>query len=116
MNNNLILKDTNIVEQIKNNIKDDLSKIKLNFKKNILVPLNLYNLEEHLTELKSYTNFEISDIIDLITIDYLFFFSYSINKFEFCKTYNFRNFEKWHKNKTSIYIQDFRCDDTHINL
>ena len=74
MNNNLILKDTNIVEQIKNNIKDDLSKIKLNFKKNILVPLNLYNLEEHLTELKSYTNFEISDIIDLITIDYLFFF------------------------------------------
>ena len=30
MNNNLNLKDTNIIEQIKNNIKDDLTNIKIN--------------------------------------------------------------------------------------
>ena len=78
MNNNLNLKDTNIIEQIKNSIKEDLSNIKSNYKNKIIVPLNLYDLNEHLIEFQNYNNDKNNDIIDLITIDYLFFFRTAI--------------------------------------
>ena len=78
MNNNLNLKDTNIIEQIKNSIKEDLSNIKSNYKNKIIVPLNLYDLNEHLIEFQNYNNDKSNDITDLITIDYLFFFRTAI--------------------------------------
>ena len=74
MNNNLNLKDTNIIEQIKNNIKDDLTNIKINYQKKIIIPANIYDLNEHLIEFLNYNKDNNSDIIDLVTIDYLFFF------------------------------------------
>ena len=74
MNNNLNLKDTNIIEQIKNNIKDDLTNIKINYQKKIIIPANIYDLNEHLIEFLNYNKDKNSDIIDLVTIDYLFFF------------------------------------------
>ena len=74
MNNNLNLKDTHIIEQIKNSIKDDLSNIKMNFQKKIIIPINLYDLNDHLIEFLNYNKDKNSDIIDLVTIDYLFFF------------------------------------------
>ena len=74
MNNNLNLKDTNNIEQIENNIKEDLSNIKSNYQKKIIVPLNLYDLNDHLMEFLNYKTDKINNITDLITIDYLFFF------------------------------------------
>ena len=74
MNNNLNLKDTNNIEQIENNIKEDLSNIKSNYEKKIIVPLNLYDLNDHLMEFINYKTDKINNITDLITIDYLFFF------------------------------------------
>ena len=74
MNNNLNLKDTNNIEQIENNIKEDLSNIKSNYEKKIIVPLNLYDLNDHLMEFLNYNTDKINNITDLITIDYLFFF------------------------------------------
>ena len=78
MNNNLNLKDTNIIEQIKNSIKEDLSNIKINYQKNILIPLNIYDLDEHLTEFQKHNKDKSINITDLITIDYLFFFRTAI--------------------------------------
>ena len=74
MNNKLNLKDTNIIEQIKNNIKNDLSNIKLNYQKNTIIPVNLYDLNDHLMEFQNCNKDKNNNIIDLITIDYLFFF------------------------------------------
>ena len=74
MNNNLNLKDTNNIEQIENNIKEDLSNIKSNYQEKIIVPLNLYDLNDHLMEFLNYKADKINNITDLITIDYLFFF------------------------------------------
>ena len=54
MNNNLNLIDTNNIEQIKNSIKNDLSAIKINYKKNIIIPVTLYDLEEHLRNFLNY--------------------------------------------------------------
>ena len=74
MNNNLNLIDTNNIEQIKNSIKNDLSAIKINYKKNIIIPVNLYDLEEHLRNFLNYNKDKTTNIIDLFSIDYLFFF------------------------------------------
>ena len=74
MNNKLNLKDTNIIEQIKNNIKNDLSNIKANFQRKIITPMNLYDLNEHLVEFLNCNKDKHNNIIDLITIDFLFFF------------------------------------------
>ena len=74
MNNNLNLKDTNNIDQIINSIKDDLTTIKINYKKNIIIPVSLYDLEEHLQNFILYNKDKNINITDLITIDYLFFF------------------------------------------
>ena len=74
MNNNLNLKDTNNIDQIINSIKDDLATIKINYKKNIIIPVSLYDLEEHLQNFILYNKDKNINIKDLITIDYLFFF------------------------------------------
>ena len=74
MNNNLNLKDTNNIEQIINSIKDDLTTIKINYKKNMMIPVSLYDLEEHLQNFILYNKDKNINITDLITIDYLFFF------------------------------------------
>ena len=65
--------DIIIMEKIKNNIKDDLLKIKKDFEKNIVNCLNLYNLNNHLNEAKQIKK-KFSDINELFTIEYLFFF------------------------------------------
>ena len=78
MNNKLNLKDTNNIEQIKNSIIDDLSNIKINYQKNIIIPVNLYDLNEHLIELQKNNPEQINNIIDLISIEYLFFFRIAI--------------------------------------
>ena len=75
MNNNLNLKDTNNIEQIINSIKDDLTTIKINYKKNMMIPVSLYDLEEHLQNFILYNKDKNINITDLITIDYLFFFA-----------------------------------------
>ena len=74
MNNNLKLIDTDNIEQIINSIKDDLSTIKMNFDKNIIIPVNLYDLEEHLMSFYHHNKDKNINITDLISIDYLFFF------------------------------------------
>ena len=74
MNNNLNLKDTNNIDQIINSIKDDLTTIKINYKKNMMIPVSLYDLEEHLQNFILYNKDKNINITDLITIDYLFFF------------------------------------------
>ena len=96
MNNNLNLKDTEIIEQIKNNIIDDLTNIKNNYQKNIILPINLYDLNDHLIEFQNNNIDKNNNITDLITLEYLFFFSYSNNKFEFFKDDNITNFAKLH--------------------
>ena len=103
MNNNLKLIDTDNIEQIINSIKDDLSTIKLNFDKNIIIPVNLYDLEEHLMSFYHHNKDKNINITDLISIDYLFFFPYSINKFEFTKNNNITNFQKLYQNPSPIY-------------
>ena len=74
MNNNLNLKDTEIIEQIKNNIIDDLTNIKNNYQKNIILPINLYDLNDHLIEFQNNNIDKNNNITDLITLEYLFFF------------------------------------------
>jgi hypothetical protein len=78
MNNNLNLKDTINIEQTKNSIKEVLDEIKSNYEKNILIPVNLYDLNEYLTDLENLNNEKNNDITNLITIDYLFFFRIAI--------------------------------------
>ena len=61
------------IEKLKNNIKDDLLKIKKDYENNIVNCLNLYNLNVHLNEAKLKNN-KLNDINELFTIKYLFFF------------------------------------------
>ena len=62
MNNNLNLKDTINIEQTKNSIKEVLDEIKSNYEKNILIPVNLYDLNEYLTDLENLNNEKNNDI------------------------------------------------------
>ena len=69
-----IQKESFIEEQLKNNIKDDLSKIKQDYQKNYTNYNNIYNLNNHLNDVKFAKNIISSNIIDLFTLEYFFFF------------------------------------------
>ena len=75
MENYLNLQQENITfEQLINNIKDDLSKIKSDYENQIINIIKIYSLYEHLNEIKLPKDNNKSDIIDLFNIEYLFFF------------------------------------------
>ena len=61
------------IDKLKNTIHDDLIKIRKDYEKNIVDPLNIYNLNNHLCELKLKKVKEI-DINELFSIGYLLFF------------------------------------------
>ena len=65
--------ESKIIDKLKNEIKNDLFKIKKDYEKKIVDPLNIYYLNDHLSELKLKTDKEI-DINELFSIEYLFFF------------------------------------------
>ena len=67
-------KDNINIEQLKNNIKDDLSKIKKDFENKITNTINIYTLNEHLNEIKLKKDNKLGEIIDFFTLEYLFFF------------------------------------------
>ena len=53
MEDDLNLQNENInIEQIKNDIKENLSKIKKDYENNITNTINIYTLNEHLNEIK----------------------------------------------------------------
>ena len=53
MEDDLNLQKENInIEQIKNDIKENLSKIKKDYENNITNTINIYTLNEHLNEIK----------------------------------------------------------------
>ena len=74
MNNELNTKKIENNEQLINIIKDILLKIKNDYENNIITPLNIYELNNFLIDIKSKKNNKLNNIINLITIDYLFFF------------------------------------------
>ena len=65
---------TNSEKEIKDSIKNDLINIKNNYQKNIIIPLNLYDLDEHLILFLKYDKDKNNDVTNLITINYLYFF------------------------------------------
>ena len=75
MEDDLNLQKENInIEQIKNDIKENLSKIKKDYENNITNTINIYTLNEHLNEIKLKKDNKLGEIIDLFTLEYLFFF------------------------------------------
>ena len=82
MNNDLNLKkeNNNNIDKLKKDIKEELSKIKQDYNKKIADYKNIYNLNEQLKEIKIHKNEKINNIIDLFTIEYLFFFRILIIK------------------------------------
>ena len=74
MNNELNQKNNENNEQLKNFIKDILCKIKKDYDNNFIIPLNIYELNKSLNEIKMNNNKTLNTIIDLLTIEYLFFF------------------------------------------
>ena len=69
-----IQKEKDIIRNLKNIIKEDLSKIKEDYENNLIAPLNIYDLNNHLYEIKTKKSEKSDDIIDLFTMEYLFFF------------------------------------------
>ena len=72
-----VKKKKNFGGEMKNKVKEDLSKIKKDYEKNIINYKNIYYLNSHLIEIKSArnnNNDNPSDIIDLFTLNYMFFF------------------------------------------
>ena len=67
-------KENNSIDEWYNNIKEDLSKLKIDFDKKIVNRLNIFNLNEHLNQLKKLNNKELPMFIDLFSLEYLFFF------------------------------------------
>ena len=75
MNSHINLqKDDNSIDLLKNNIKDDLSNIKKNYENKLINIKIIYSLNEHLNEIKIKNNNKSKDIIDLLSLEYLFFF------------------------------------------
>ena len=62
------------IEQLKNDIKEDLSKIKKDYENKITNTINIYTLYWHLNEIKLKKDNKLGEIIDLFTLEYLFFF------------------------------------------
>jgi hypothetical protein len=77
-----IQKEKDIIQHLKNIIKEDLSKIKEDYENNLVAPINIYDLNNHLYEIKTKKSEELADIIDLFTMEYLFFFRVVIIKEE----------------------------------
>ena len=75
-----IQKEKDIIQHLKNIIKEDLSKIKEDYENNLVAPINIYDLNNHLYEIKTKKSEELADIIDLFTMEYLFFFRVIIIK------------------------------------
>ena len=75
-------KEKDIIQHLKNTIKEDLSKIKEDYENNLVAPVNIYDLNNHLYEIKLKKSEELSDITDLFTMEYLFFFRVVIIKEE----------------------------------
>ena len=75
MEDDLNLQKENInIEQLKNDIKENLSKIKKDYENKITNTINIYTLNEHLNEIKLKKDNKLGEIIDLFTLEYLFFF------------------------------------------
>ena len=76
MNNDLNMEKENLnIEKMKDNIKEDLSKLKKDYEKKLANQFNIFNLNEHLNEIKILKDKNISkDIIDLFSLEHLFFF------------------------------------------
>ena len=74
MNSDNIPIESNIKINIKNKFVNILSKIKKDYENNIIIPLNIYELNDYLDEIKSKKDENLTDIIDLFTIDFLYFF------------------------------------------
>jgi len=74
MNNEYIKSEPNINNNLKNKIVNILSKIKKDYENNIIIPLKIYDLNDCLDEIKSKKDEDLTDIIDLFTIDFFFFF------------------------------------------
>ena len=75
-----IQKEKDDIQNLKNIIREDLSKIKEDYENNLVAPLNIYDLNNHLYEIRTKNCEEFSDIIDLFTMEYLFFFRIVIIK------------------------------------
>ena len=73
MINEDIQKESNIKNNLKIKIVNILSKIKKDYDNNIIIPLNIYDLNDCLDEIKSEKVENLTDINDLFTIEFLFF-------------------------------------------
>ena len=74
MNIENIQKESNINNDLKDKIANILFKIKKDYENNIIIPLNIYDLNNCLDEIKSKKDENLRDIDDLFTIEFLFFF------------------------------------------
>jgi len=73
MKDEYIQKESNIKNNLKNKIANILSKIKKDYENNIIIPLNIYDLNDCLDEIKSGKDKNLTDLIDLFTMEFLFF-------------------------------------------
>ena len=73
MKNEYIQKESNIKNNLKIKIVNILSKIKKDYDNNIIIPLNIYDLNDCLDEIKSEKDENLTNINDLFTIEFLFF-------------------------------------------
>jgi hypothetical protein len=73
MKNEYNQKESNIKNNLKIKIANILSKIKKDYDNNIIIPLNLYDLNDCLDEIKFEKDENLTDINDLFTIEFLFF-------------------------------------------
>ena len=74
MKNELNIIDTGNFEDLINFIRDNIIIIKKNYENNIIIPINIFDLNENLNKIKLKKNNNVNNIIDLFTIENFFFF------------------------------------------